>query len=232
MNILSAAARTSLMVCLMWQLSPILLFYTSTSEKTIKDVLWCFRATVILIGLFDTADTILSIIVYLFKTLTPFFNSTSKRDAIRGDPNKPSTIQRQYAGLDGIVDVIFNGAYLCCALAFAVLVINALRSLHKANKLDGVRKICLSLIAIGIVLRSVLDTAWAAIFNLAADFKTLDETLNVQLVYTTLYGSLSVIVYASILRIATFAHDSEDQVRYDIAEETRKWKPTTSRTLR
>jgi hypothetical protein len=130
MDIVCAAAHTLLMAFLLWQLTPDLLDYCPFSEQGKKRILWCFRAVVVFIGMFDIADTILFAVVYTAKTLSPFVESLSKGNARTGSTNSISPIQREYYGRDAIVDAVFNVRYLTCRLAFAVLVIWALRTLR------------------------------------------------------------------------------------------------------
>jgi len=211
------------MAFLLWKLTPDLLDYGSFSKRGKKWVLRCFKAAVVFIGIFDTADTILSVVIYIMKTLGPFFQ---KRDASTGYTNSTSSLQLGYSGLDAIVNAVFNCMYLACALAFSVLVILALRTPHRANNLDGTLKIYLSLLAAAIFLRSLLDTIWSVVFKLAATFKTIDETPNIQLIHTALYGFLSVVAYVSILRVAALPNAGDVKVRYEIVDGAKKWKPS------
>ena len=66
------------MAFLLWQLTLDLLDYGSFSEQGNQRTLWCFRAVVVYVGIFDTVDTILFAVVYIAKTLTPFVESFSK----------------------------------------------------------------------------------------------------------------------------------------------------------
>jgi hypothetical protein len=224
MEIMCGAAHALLMAFLLWQLTPDLLDYGSFSKRSKKGVLWCLRAAVVFIGIFDAADTILSVVIYIIKTFAPFFQSPSKRDASTGYTNSISPLQRGYSGLDAIVDAVFNCTYLACALAFAVVVILALRAAHRANNLDETLKIYLSLLAAAIFLRSLLDTIWSVVFKLAATFKTIDETLNMQLIQTALYGFLSVVAYVSILRVAALPNTDDVEIRYEIVDRVKRWK--------
>ena len=204
-NVFIGLAHGTLIAFLLWQFTPALLFYGNVSERRSRHTVFFFKFLTFFITVADTADNVISAVLYVLQMLHVLNGADNKQDS-----NGEKEVSRFSNLGDTVSNAVFQGLYLTCILAFAVVAWIALKRLHKSNALDKHFRWSLALLTICLVLRSLLDLIWSLVFKLGALYinHTIAETQRTTLVDNALYGFFSVLIYVSILRIASLP-DSE-----------------------
>ena len=209
-------AHGTLIAFLLWQFTPALLFYGNVSKRRSKHTVFFYKFLTFFITVADTADKVISAVLYVLKMLHVLNGVDNKQDS-----NDEKEVSRFSNLGETVSNAVFQGLYLICIVAFAVVAWIALKRLHKSNALDKHFRWSLALLTVCLVLRSLLDLIWSLVFKLGALYinHTIGETQRTTLIDNALYGFFSVLIYLSILRIASLP-DSEEyplsQVQYHI----------------
>lgn len=215
-NVLTGFAQGLLIAFLLWQLTPILLAHSKASASRSKWTILLCRTLTWLINFVNAADTIVTAMLWVMEIQQMFSNvkANNTEDKVNGI----STIN------DAALTAGFTGMFLLCVVIFAAVAQGALKHLSTANKRF---KVLLCLLTAAMIFRSLLDFVWALVFKVWALRQKLkfQETLTTNLVHTVLYGLFSVIIYASIVYIATLPLPPPDgEIDWQhLPEKERRW---------
>lgn len=123
------------------------------------------------------------------------------------------------------LNVSFYGVYLGGVFILAWITISHLRRLGKAMVSHMTLKICVPLLIVSLLARTIGKFIYAILFVLQA--RTKSPTI--QLIHTIFYGLLSVLIYGSIMVIAhsgNFSHEistARTRTQYDLVRQSAQY---------
>ena len=231
-TVTQGAAHGALIAFLLWKLTPTLLLHAGASDTRTRYTLLGFKLLTIFINMFDGGNMLTTVGLYMLG-LSKYISSSITGDSSDNTSSSDVSTFKYQADVAAMVNAVFNGLYLFCGISFALVAANAVRAQHRGGIMDRTYKIWVPLLSVCIVLRCILDLIWSVLFKLVAGFKSMNETITTTMIHTLIYGLLSVLVYISILSIASEDNPSHTNVKYDIAADTENWgrKPAPQKNI-